>query len=80
MPKLKPGTIWLTKAEEVRKQSQSLKGDLAKVDALCFTEEAATHVEGWSQRIPSFSPPTDHPGASRHPSKGGELGEGSKSG
>jgi hypothetical protein len=50
MPKLKPGTIWLTKAEEVRKQCQSLKGDLVEVDALRFTEEAATHVEGWSQR------------------------------
>jgi len=32
---------------QVRKQCQSLKGDPAEAEVLRFTEEAASHVEGW---------------------------------
>ncbi|WP_231480520.1 antitoxin MazE-like protein [Thiomonas sp. FB-Cd] len=32
---------------QVRQQCQSLKGDPAEADVSRFTEEAATHVEGW---------------------------------
>lgn len=34
-------------AEQVRKQCRSLSGDPAEAEVLRFTEEAATHIEGW---------------------------------
>ncbi len=50
---LRPVQFWVPDtrspefAAQMRKQCQSLKGDLAEADVLRFTEEAATHVEGW---------------------------------
>ena len=50
---LRPVQFWVpdTRAPEfvarVRRQCQSLKGDPAETTVLRFTEEAATHVEGW---------------------------------
>ena len=50
---LRPVQFWVpdTRSPEfvtqVRQQCQSLKGDPAEADVLRFTEEAATHVEGW---------------------------------
>jgi len=32
----------------VRRQCKSPKGDPVEAEALRFTEEAATHIEGWS--------------------------------
>lgn len=51
---LRPVQFWVpdTRSPEfvtqVRQQCRSLKGDSAEADALRFTEEAATHVEGWA--------------------------------
>jgi len=50
---LRPVQFWVpdTRAPEfvarVRRQCQSLKGDPAEAAVLRFTEEAATHIEGW---------------------------------
>ncbi|MFI4939414.1 MAG: antitoxin MazE family protein [Burkholderiales bacterium] len=50
---LRPVQFWVPDtrspefAAQVRKQCQSLNGDPAEADVLRFTEEAATHVEGW---------------------------------
>jgi hypothetical protein len=50
---LRPVQFWVPDtrspefAAQVRQQCQSLKGDPAEADVLRFTEEAATHVEGW---------------------------------
>lgn len=50
---LRPVQFWVPDtrtpefAAEVRNQCQKLKGDPAEADALRFTEEAASHVEGW---------------------------------
>lgn len=50
---LRPVQFWVpdTRSPEftaqVRKQCQSLKGDPAETEVLRFTEEAASHVEGW---------------------------------
>jgi hypothetical protein len=50
---LRPVQFWVpdTRSPEfmaqVRQQCQSLKDDPAEADVLRFTEEAATHVEGW---------------------------------
>ena len=50
---LRPVQFWVPDtrspefATQVRQQCQSLKGDPAEADILRFTEEAATHVEGW---------------------------------
>jgi len=51
---LRPVQFWVPDtrlpefAEQVRQQCQNLKGDPAEADVLRFTEEAATHVEGWA--------------------------------
>ncbi|MBW8066230.1 MAG: DUF3018 family protein [Ferrovum sp.] len=51
---LRPVQFWVpdTRSPEfvgrVRQQCQNLKGDPAEADVLRFTEEAATHVEGWA--------------------------------
>ncbi|AOY69530.1 hypothetical protein TB9_22740 [Xanthomonas perforans] len=50
---LRPVQFWVPDtrspefAAQVRKQCQNLKGDPAETEVLRFTEEAATHVEGW---------------------------------
>lgn len=50
---LRPVQFWVPDtrtpefAAEVRSQCQSLKGDPTEADMLRFTEEAASHVEGW---------------------------------
>lgn len=50
---LRPVQLWVpdTRSPEftaqVRKQCQNLKGDQAEAEVLLFTEEAASHVEGW---------------------------------
>lgn len=50
---LRPVQFWVpdTRSPEfraqVRKQCQDLKSDAAEADVLRFTEEAASHVEGW---------------------------------
>ncbi len=51
---LRPVQFWVPDtrspefAAQVRQQCQNLKGDPAEADVLRFTEEAATHVEGWA--------------------------------
>ncbi len=51
---LRPVQFWVPDTrspefvERVRQQCQNLKGDPAEADVLRFTEEAATHVEGWA--------------------------------
>lgn len=50
---LRPVQLWVpdTRSPEfvaqVRKQCQSLSGDPVEAEVLRFTEEAASHVEGW---------------------------------
>lgn len=50
---LRPVQFWVPDtrspdfAAEVRKQCQRLKSDPGEADVLRFTEEAASHVEGW---------------------------------
>ena len=50
---LRPVQFWVpdTRSPEfvaqVREQCQRLKGDSAEAEALRFSEEAASHVEGW---------------------------------
>ena len=45
---LRPVQFWVPEfTAQVRKQCQSLKGDPAEAEVLRFTEEAASHVEGW---------------------------------
>ncbi len=50
---LRPVQFWVPDtrspefAAQVRQQCQKLKGDLAEAEVLRFTEEAATHIEGW---------------------------------
>jgi len=51
---LRPVQFWVQDtrspafAEQVRLECQNLKGNPAEADVLRFTEEAATHVEGWA--------------------------------
>lgn len=51
---LRPVQFWVpdTRSPEfqaqVRQQCQSLKGDSAEAEALRFTEEAASQLEGWA--------------------------------
>ncbi len=51
---LRPVQFWVpdTRSPEfvaqVRRQCQNLRSDPAEADVLRFTEEAATHVEGWA--------------------------------
>ncbi len=51
---LRPVQFWVPDTrspefvERVQQQCQNLKGDPAEADVLRFTEEAATHVEGWA--------------------------------
>jgi hypothetical protein len=51
---LRPVQFWVPDtrspefAAQVRQQCQNIKGDPAEADVLRFTEEAATHVEGWT--------------------------------
>lgn len=50
---LRPVQFWVPDTRtvefitEVQRQCLSLKGDNAEADALRFTEEAASHIEGW---------------------------------
>lgn len=50
---MRPVQLWVPDTrdpafvEEVRRQCKSLRADPAEADALCFAEEAATHIEGW---------------------------------
>jgi len=50
---LRPVQFWVPDtrspefAAQVRRQCQDLKGDPAEAEALRFTEEAASQVEGW---------------------------------
>lgn len=50
---LRPVQFWVPDtrapnfAAQVRQQCQALKGDPAEADVLCFTEEAASHTDGW---------------------------------
>ena len=50
---LRPVQFWVpdTRSPEftaqLRKQCQNLKGDPAEAEVLRFTEEVATHIEGW---------------------------------
>jgi hypothetical protein len=50
---LRPVQFWVPDtrspefAAQVRLQCQSLKGDPAEAEVLRFTEEAASHLEGW---------------------------------
>jgi hypothetical protein len=50
---LRPVQFWVPDTrspeftEQVRKQCQGLKNDPAETDVLRFTEDAASHVEGW---------------------------------
>jgi hypothetical protein len=50
---LRPVQFWVPDtrspefAAQVRQQCQNLNGDPSEADVLRFTEEAATHVEGW---------------------------------
>jgi hypothetical protein len=50
---LRPVQFWVpdTRSPEfaarVRKQCLSLKGDPVEAEILCFTEEAASQIEGW---------------------------------
>jgi len=54
IPGLRPVQFWVpdTRSPEfvaqVRQQCQNLKGDPAEADVVRFTEEAATHIEGWT--------------------------------
>ena len=51
---LRPVQFWVPDtrspefAAQVRQQCQNLKGDPSEADALRFTEEAATDVDGWA--------------------------------
>lgn len=51
---LRPVQFWVPDtrspefAAQVRQQCQNLKGSPAEADVLRFTEEAATHIEGWT--------------------------------
>jgi hypothetical protein len=51
---LRPVQFWVPDtrspdfAARVRKQCRSLKSDPAEAEILHFTQEAATHVEGWA--------------------------------
>jgi hypothetical protein len=50
---LRPVQFWVPDTrspkftEQVRKQCQGLKKDPAETEVLRFSEEAASHVEGW---------------------------------
>ena len=50
---LRPVQFWVPDtrspefAAQVRQQCRSLKGDPAEAEVLRFTEDAASHVEGW---------------------------------
>ena len=50
---LRPVQFWVPDTRspaftaQVREQCQNLKGDPAEAEVLRFTEEAATHIEGW---------------------------------
>lgn len=50
---LRPVQFWVpdTRSPEfvaqLSRQCQSLKGDAAEAEVLRFTEEAASHIEGW---------------------------------
>ncbi|AXI83591.1 DUF3018 family protein [Xylella taiwanensis] len=50
---LRPVQFWVPDtrtpefAAEIRSQCRSLKNDPEEADALRFTEEAITHIEGW---------------------------------
>lgn len=51
---LRPVQFWVPDtrspefAMQVRQQCRNLRGDPAEADVLRFTEEAVTHVEGWT--------------------------------
>jgi hypothetical protein len=50
---LRPVQFWVTDtrspelAAQLRSQCLALKGDPSDADAVRFTEEAASHIEGW---------------------------------
>ena len=51
---LRPVQFWVPDtrspefAAQLRQQCRSLKGDPAEADVLRFTEQAASHIDGWA--------------------------------